>query len=81
LATRLGAKRSAVEEAVGRLASQGFVELYREGNKKMVRYVKGLFRGLRKVAPSEEGYRLAKKVLLNYARKGMLCYLLSRALG
>jgi DNA helicase HerA-like ATPase len=70
LATRLGAKRSAVEEAVGRLASQGFVELYREGNKKMVRYVKGLFRGLRKVAPSEEGYRLAKKVLLNYARKG-----------
>jgi hypothetical protein len=70
LATRLGARRNAVEEAVGRLASQGFVELYREGNKKMVKYVKGLFRGLRKVAPSEEGYRLAKKVLLNYARKG-----------
>ena len=70
LTTRLGAKRSAVEEAVGRLASQGFVELYREGNKKMVRYVKGLFNGLRKVAPSEEGYRLARKVLLRYAGKG-----------
>ena len=70
LATRLGARRNAVEEAVGRLASQGFVELYREGNKKMVRYVKGLFNGLRKAAPSEEGYRLARKVLLNYAKKG-----------
>jgi len=41
LATRLGARRNVVEEAIGRLASQGFVELYREGNKKMVRYVKG----------------------------------------
>jgi hypothetical protein len=70
LATRLGARRNAVEEAVGRLASQGFVELYREGNKKMVRYVKGLFNGLRKAAPSEEGYRLARKVMVNYAKKG-----------
>jgi DNA-binding MarR family transcriptional regulator/energy-coupling factor transporter ATP-binding protein EcfA2 len=70
LATRLGVRRNAVEEAVGRLASQGFVELYREGNKKMVRYVKGLFNGLRKAAPSEEGYHLARKVLLNYAKKG-----------
>jgi DNA helicase HerA-like ATPase len=68
LATRLGARRNAVEEAVGRLASQGFVELYREGNKKMVKYVKGLF-SLRKVASSEEGHRLAKKVLLYYAEK------------
>jgi hypothetical protein len=35
----------------------------------MVKYVKGLFYGLRRVAPSEEGYRLAKRVLLYYAKK------------
>jgi len=49
LATRLGAKRNAVEEAVGRLASQGFVELYREGSKKVVKYVKGYLMGLERL--------------------------------
>jgi DNA helicase HerA-like ATPase len=70
LATRLGARREDVEEVVNSLAGRGFVEVYREGNKKIVKYVKGLYRGLRKVAPSEEGYMLAKKVLLYYARRG-----------
>jgi len=72
LATRLGAPRKDVEDAVNSLAGRGFVEVYREGNKKMVRYVKGLFNGLRMVAPSEEGYKLARKVLLHYARRGFV---------
>jgi hypothetical protein len=38
----------------------------------MAKYIKGLYRGLRKVAPSEEGYKLAKKVLLYYARRGYI---------
>jgi DNA helicase HerA-like ATPase/DNA-binding MarR family transcriptional regulator len=70
LATRLGARRDDVEDAVNALAGRGYIEVYREGNKKVARYVKGLFRGLKKVAPSEEGYRLARRVLLYYAKRG-----------
>jgi len=72
LATRLGARREDVEGAVNSLASRGFVEIYREGNKKIARYAKGLFRGLKKVAPSEEGYELARRVLLYYAKRGFV---------
>ena len=70
LATRLGARREDVEEAVNTLAGRGYIEVYREGNKKVAKYIKGLYRGLRKAAPSEEGYKLAKKVLLHYAKRG-----------
>jgi DNA-binding MarR family transcriptional regulator len=72
LATRLGARREDVEEAVNSLAGRGYIEVYREGNKKVAKYIKGLYRGLRKAAPSEEGYKLAKKVLLYYARRGYI---------
>jgi hypothetical protein len=71
-ATRLEARREDVEEAVNTLAGRDYIEVYREGNKKMAKYVKGLYRGLRKAAPSEEGYRLAKKVLLYYVRRGYI---------
>jgi len=70
LATRLGARREDVEDAVNALVARGYVDVYREGNRKVARYVKGLFRGLKKAAPSEEGHRLAKKVLLYYAKRG-----------
>jgi DNA-binding MarR family transcriptional regulator len=70
LATRLGASRGVVEDAVNSLAGRGFIEVYREGNRRIAKYVKGLFRGLKKVAPSEEGYRLARRVLLYYAKRG-----------
>jgi DNA helicase HerA-like ATPase/DNA-binding transcriptional ArsR family regulator len=70
LATRLGARREDVEDAVSSLAGRGYVEVYREGNRRMVRYVKGLLRGVRRVAPSEDGYGLARRVLLHYARRG-----------
>jgi hypothetical protein len=72
LATRLGARREDVEEAVNSLAGRGYIEVYREGNKKVAKYVRGFYRGLRKAAPSEEGYKLAKKVLLYYARRGYI---------
>lgn len=52
------------------LAGRGFIEAYREGSRRIAKYVKGLFRGLKKVAPSEEGYRLARRVLLYYAKRG-----------
>jgi len=67
LATRLGARREDVEDAVSALVARGFVDIYREGNRKIARYVKGLFRGLKRVVPSKEGYRLAKRVLLYYS--------------
>jgi DNA-binding MarR family transcriptional regulator len=69
LATRIGVSRGDVEDAVNSLAGWGFVEVYREGNRRIAKYVKGLFRGLKKAAPSEEGYRLAKKVLLYYVKR------------
>jgi DNA-binding MarR family transcriptional regulator len=72
LATRLGARREDVEEAVNTLAGRGYIEVYREGNRKVAKYIKGLYRGLRKAAPSEEGYKLAKKVLQYYAKRGYI---------
>jgi hypothetical protein len=72
LATRPGARREDVEEAVNTLAGRGYIEVYGEGNKKMAKYIKGLYRGLRKAAPSEEGYKLAKKVLHYYAKRGYI---------
>ncbi|MEM4592358.1 MAG: hypothetical protein QW196_03065, partial [Sulfolobales archaeon] len=41
-------------------------------NRKVLVYVKGLFKGLRKVAPSEEGYRIAKRVISKYYGKGYI---------
>jgi predicted transcriptional regulator len=81
LATRLGARREDVEEAVNALAGRGYIEVYREGNKKVAKYNKGLYRGLRKAAPSEEGYKLAKKVLQYYAKRDTLSHPLGRTQG
>ncbi|MEM4958403.1 MAG: ATP-binding protein [Nanopusillaceae archaeon] len=70
LAIRLGAPRKDVEDAVSRLSALGYIEVEREGNRKVLVYVKGLFKGLRKVAPGEEGYRIAKRVVSKYYSKG-----------
>ncbi|MEM1842239.1 MAG: ATP-binding protein [Ignisphaera sp.] len=70
LAIRLGAPRKDLEDAVSRLSALGYIEIEREGNRKILTYVKGLFKGLKQVAPSEEGYRIARKVLLKYYGKG-----------
>lgn len=70
LATRLGAPRRDVEDVISELVARGFVSVERRGNKRVVRYVKGLLKGLRVVAPSAEGLRLAKKVMLKYLSRG-----------
>ncbi|MEM4592915.1 MAG: hypothetical protein QW196_05900, partial [Sulfolobales archaeon] len=70
LATRLGAPRKDLEDAVARLHALGYIEVEREGNRKVLVYVKGLFKGLKHVAPSEEGYRIARRVLLKYYGRG-----------
>lgn len=70
LAARLGARREDMEDAINGLAAKGYVEVSREGNKRVVSYSKGLFRGLREVAPSREGRALARRVLLHYAGMG-----------
>lgn len=70
LATRLGAPRRDVEDVISELAARGFVSVERRGNKRVVKYVRGLFKGLKTAAPSLEGLRLAKKVMLKYLSRG-----------
>jgi len=70
LATRLGAPRKDLEDAIAKLNALGYIEIEREGNRKILTYVKGLFRGLKQIAPSEEGYRIARRVLLRYYGRG-----------
>ena len=49
LATRLGASRGVVEDAVNSLAGRGFIEAYREGSRRIAKYVKGCLGVLRKL--------------------------------
>ncbi len=71
---RLGLPRGRADEARNALASRGLLEARREGNRWLVRYSRGLFEGLRSVAPSEEGYRLAREALLYYFQRGYIVY-------
>ena len=70
LATRLGALRKDVEDVISELVAHGFINVEKRGNKRVVTYVKGLFKGLGTVAPSSEGLELAKKVMLRYLARG-----------
>lgn len=70
LAARLGAPRRDVEDVISELAAHGLVSVERRGNERVVKYVKGFFEDLRTVAPSVEGLRLAKKVVLKYLSRG-----------
>ncbi len=72
LAVKLGALRRELDDAVAKLASLSYVEVEREGNKKVLKYVKGLFKGLRQVAPGGEGYRIAVGALLSYYSRGFI---------
>ncbi len=67
---RLGVSRKRADEARDRLAAQGYLEAVKEGNRWVVRYVKGLFTGLKAVAPSKEGLRIARRAVLYYIEKG-----------
>ena len=68
----LGLRRQRAEEARDSLAAKGYLEAWKEGGRWLVRYVRGLFRGLKTVAPSREGRRLAARALLYYLEHG--CY-------
>ncbi|MEM4485882.1 MAG: ATP-binding protein [Zestosphaera sp.] len=72
LAVRLGAPRKGLEDAVAQLSSLGYINVEREGNRKVLTYVKGLFRGLRNATPSEDGFRIARKAALAYFGKGFV---------
>ncbi|MEB3860644.1 MAG: type IV secretion system DNA-binding domain-containing protein, partial [Desulfurococcales archaeon] len=66
----LGLRRQRAEDARDSLAAKGYIEAWKEGNRWLVRYVRGLFSGLRQVAPSREGRRIAAKALLWYLDRG-----------
>ncbi len=71
---RLGLPRKRADEARDRLAARGFVEAAKQGNRWLVRYVRGLFEGLRSVAPGDEGFALARRALLYYFSRGFVVY-------
>ncbi len=66
----LGLRRQRTEEARDSLAAKGYLEAWKEGGRWLVRYARGLFRGLRAVAPSREGRRVAARALLYYLERG-----------
>lgn len=70
IATSVGMSRKSVEEVVGRLSLLGMIEVEVVGGRRVVRFVKGLFKGLRAVAPSDEGFRIAKNAVIHYLRSG-----------
>ncbi|MEM2579180.1 MAG: ATP-binding protein [Desulfurococcaceae archaeon] len=72
LAVKLGAPRRELDEALSKLSSLGYVEVVREGNRIVLKYVRGLFNGLRQVAPGGEGYRIAIGALLSYYSRGYI---------
>ncbi|OWJ55599.1 helicase HerA domain-containing protein [Pyrodictium delaneyi] len=67
---RLGLPPKRAEAARDQLAARGLVEVRREGNRLLLRYRGGLFAGLRQVAPSDEGWRLAVAAVLYYLEHG-----------
>ena len=66
----LGIRRPQLDEARDSLAARGFIEAWKEGNRWMVRYLKGLFMGLKQVAPSREGRLVARRAILHYLSRG-----------
>ncbi len=70
LAVRLGVPRKDLEDVVSRLASLGCVMVKRDGGREILVFVRGLFSGLRRVAPSDEGFRVAREAVLRYYLRG-----------
>ena len=66
----LGARRPLLDEARDSLVARGCLEAWKEGNKWMVKYVKGLYVGLKQVAPSREGRLVARRAILHYLERG-----------
>jgi DNA helicase HerA-like ATPase len=66
----LGVDRDRVEDAVRKLESMGYISVEKVKNKKLLIYGKGLFGNIKSVAPSDEGRKLAMKVMLKYMKDG-----------
>jgi len=66
----LGARRPQLDEARDSLAARGCIEAWKDGNKWMVKYVKGLFTGLKQAAPSKEGRAIARRAIIHYLGRG-----------
>ncbi|MFP3203739.1 MAG: type IV secretion system DNA-binding domain-containing protein, partial [Sulfolobus sp.] len=62
LLKKLGVDRDKVENAINKLEAAGYIDVEKEGNKKVLYYGKGLFGNVKAVAPSVEGRKLAMKV-------------------
>jgi len=70
LLKELGLDRDKVNDVVNRLEKLGYIDVEKEGNKKVLFYGKGLFGNVKAVAPSVEGRKLAMKVMLRYMKQG-----------
>ncbi|BCU68625.1 hypothetical protein HS7_20620 [Sulfolobales archaeon HS-7] len=71
LLRELGVDRDRVEDAINKLAAAGMIDVTKEGNKKAIIYVKGLF-PLKHVVENEEGKKVALRVIKKYYDKGYI---------
>ena len=65
----LAVDRDYLKKVLAELQSDGMLDIEKEGNKVLVKYVRGLFR-LKGVVSNEEGKKVALKVLVKYMNKG-----------
>jgi DNA-binding transcriptional ArsR family regulator/energy-coupling factor transporter ATP-binding protein EcfA2 len=72
LALALGARKEAVEVAVAKLNSMGYVSVERVSGRRVVHYRDGLFRGVETVARSPEGRALARAAIKGYMARGWI---------
>ncbi|MEJ2780590.1 TraM recognition domain-containing protein [Stygiolobus sp. CP850M] len=71
LLRELGIDRDRVEETINKLAAAGMIDVTKEGNKKTIIYVKGLF-PLKHIVENEEGRKIALRVIKKYYDKGYI---------
>jgi DNA-binding transcriptional ArsR family regulator len=72
LALALGARKEAVEAAVAKLNSMGYVAVERVSGRRVVYYRRGLFAGVESVARSPEGRAVARAAIKGYMGRGWI---------
>ncbi|WP_016731335.1 type IV secretory system conjugative DNA transfer family protein [Saccharolobus islandicus] len=65
----LAVDRDYLKKVLAELQSDGMLDVEKEGNKVLVKYVRGLFR-LKGVVSNEDGKKIALRVLVKYMNKG-----------
>ncbi|BBL48341.1 ATP-binding protein [Metallosphaera sedula] len=68
LLRKLGVDRDQVENIINKLEASGFISVEKIKGKKLLTYGKGLFGNVKAAAPSDEGRKLAMKVMLKYMK-------------